>query len=195
MGEEYKELLNDNKIISLCSNINKLARERDSLMIQKAPKFLVSEAEEEISYKQEKLRSLISDKLRTKMPVEPIIKEAAECVTEAKIEISPISVSSLMGSNEKEIYYYTIIAKDHARKEMPDLTDAYPNHFYYAIICIETDDGQYVKIIQDEQGEMPYYPELDQAETQARRIQIMHEFLTRLPDRYIHAKYEDLFGD
>lgn len=186
---------NDVKIVSLCDNINKFVREREALMNQNVSKFLINEAEEEISYKQAKLRSLISDRLHVKIPEEPVIKDDAECVAKPKTEISPISVSSLMGSNGEEVYYYTIIAKDYARKEMPDLADAYPDHFYYAIICIETDEGQYVKIVQDGNGEMPYYPELDQAETQGRRIQIMNEFLDKLPDRYIHAKYEDLFGD
>lgn len=195
MEEEYKELLNDSKIMSLCDNINKLARERDSLMSQNASKFLVNDTEDEISYKQAKLRSLISDKLCAEIPKEPFIQDDAGCVPEPKIETSPISVSSLIDGNRKEVYYYTIIAKDHARIEMPDLADAYPDHFYYAIICLETEEGQYVKIVQDENGEMPYYPDLDQAETQGKRIQIMNEFLDTLPDRYIHAKYEDLFGD
>ena len=52
MEEEHKELLNDNEIASLCTSINKLAGERNSLMNQNAPKHLVYEAEEELSYTQ-----------------------------------------------------------------------------------------------------------------------------------------------
>ena len=195
MEEEYKELLNDNMIASLCTSINKLAGERDSLMDQNTSKHLMYEAEEELSYKQAKLRSLISEKLCAEIPKDTPIKNDTQYAAEPKTETSPISVSALMDESRREVYYYTIIAKDHARKEMPDLTEAYPNHFYYAIICLETDEGQYVKIVQDENGEMPYYPALDQAEAQGERIRIMNEFLDALPDRYIHAKYEDLFGD
>ena len=196
MEEEYKDLLKDDEIVSLCSSINKVAKERESFLSQGAPN-MAKEAEQEISYKQGKLRSLIFDKLHGKIPKEPpVLEQAAPPGPKLEgIEIPPISVSSLMGSSGKEVNYYTIIAKDQARKEMPDLVDAYPDHFYYAIICIEAEDGQYVKIVQDGDGEMPYYPELDQAETQKSRLRCMDAFLSKLPEKYIHAKYDDLFGE
>lgn len=195
MEEEYNALSNSPELLSLCNSINQLVRKRESLREQESSEFSVRQAEVEISYKQLRLRNLIFESIHGEASIKKQDTSEKENRQEENTEIPPISMKSLFHSKREEVYYYTIIAKDHARKEMPELVDAYPDHFYYAIICIEAEDGQYVKIVQNESGEMTYYPELDQAETQRERIRIMNEFLDRLPDRYIHAKYEDLFGE
>lgn len=205
MEELYNDVSKNPEILSLSDGINTLVKKRESLIVQEpAPsKFTIKETEEEIAYKQSKLRSIIFEYIHKRNHETEndtgaaISKEDIKQNDSKDTELSPIDMESLLNkkSDAEEIFYYTIIAKDHARKELPDLVEAYPNHFYYAIICIEAEDGQYVKIVQDENRTMPYYPELDQTETQAERIRIMSKFLENLPDRYIHATYEDLFGE
>lgn len=91
---------------------------------------------------------------------------------------------------EEKIHYYTIIPKELARAEIPELVEYYPNHSFYCII----EEEEYIRIATDKNGEMGYYPSLDCAEQQ-KRNSIMEEFFSRLDGKYIQTKYEDLFED
>lgn len=194
---EDKEVILSNytKLAEYSQKLNELAVKRQNLLMNvSVDQNNLDRIELDMSNIREQVREIYSNmNVEENESLKNVSEEKEDQFESLKDTLDPLIEEAFEQNNTS--YFYTIISKDLARAEIPELLDRYPDHLFYALLLV--DDGEYeqsVTVIKNKKGEMSYYPDLDNCKSDKERQKIMDEWFKGMPDVYYFARYNDIFN-
>lgn len=194
---EDKEIILSNytKLTEYSQKLNELAVKRQNLLLNvSVEQNNMDRIESDMSNIREQVREIYSNmNVEENESLKNVSEEKEDQFESLKDTLAPLMEEAFEQNNTS--YFYTIISKDLARAEIPELLERYPDHLFYALLLVE--DGEYeqsVTVIKNKKGEMSYYPDLDNCKSDKERQKIMDEWFKGMPDVYYFARYNDIFN-
>lgn len=194
---EDKEVILSNytKLAEYSQKLNELAVKRQNLLMNvSVDQNNLDRIGLDMSNIREQVREIYSNmNVEENESLKNVSEEKEDQFESLKDTLDPLIEEAFEQNNTS--YFYTIISKDLARAEIPELLDRYPDHLFYALLLV--DDGEYeqsVTVIKNKKGEMSYYPDLDNCKSDKERQKIMDEWFKGMPDVYYFARYNDIFN-